>query len=255
MTDSTKRAAAAKAPRVPEAPEPAAGMSRRTLLRRAGRAVGTVLVVGAGAIGYRAYDQGVLEVGNGAAYEPWSKWTEQEGLLPLVAAAILAPSPHNAQAWLFRVGPDRIDLFADRARGTGATDPFKREMYVGLGAALENLVLAAQAAGYAAGVELLPEGPSSAHAARVQLGGAATRRSSFYDAIPMRHTNRYPYVEGKEVPPAALATMAALAGTATSSARLFWFTSSAERGRIAEHLIAATEALVADPDQSASDFE
>lgn len=47
-------------------------MSRKTLLRRAGLGIGTVLVVGAGAIGYRAYDQGVLEVGNGAAYEPWS---------------------------------------------------------------------------------------------------------------------------------------------------------------------------------------
>lgn len=81
--------------RVPEAPEPAAGMSRRMLLRRAGLGVGTVLVFGSGAIGYRAYDQGVLEVGDGAAYEPWSNWSEHAGLLPLVGAAILAPSPHT----------------------------------------------------------------------------------------------------------------------------------------------------------------
>ena len=243
------------APRLPEAPERAAGISRRALLRRAGLGIGAVLVVGSGAIGYRAYDQGVLEVGNGAAYEPWSNWSEHAGLLPLVGAAILAPSPHNAQAWLFRVGPDRLDLFADRARGTGATDPSMREMYVGLGAALENLVLAAQAAGYAPGVELLPDGPSSAHAARVQLTRAATRRAPLHEAIPMRHTNRYPYVVGKELPAAALVTMAALAGPAAPNAHLFWFTSSAARGRIGEHLVAATEALVADPDQSGSDFE
>lgn len=54
MTGSTERAAEANASRVPEAPEPAAGMSRKTLLRQAGLGIGTVLVVGSGAIGYRA---------------------------------------------------------------------------------------------------------------------------------------------------------------------------------------------------------
>ena len=173
-------------------------LNRRKLLRRAGLGIGTVLVAGSGALGYRAYDQGVLEVDSGPAYEPWSNWREQEGFLRLVGAAILAPSPHNAQAWLFRVGSGRVDLYADRARWTGATDPFRREQYVGLGAAHENLVLAAEAEGYAPQVRLLPDGSGSSHVARIELARSSPRGSALYAQIPKRHTNRHPYVERKD---------------------------------------------------------
>jgi len=231
------------------------GMSRGKFLRRAGLGFGTIAVAGAGALGYRAYDQGVLEVGEGPAYEPWMNWQDGEGLRPLVAAATLAPSPHNAQAWLFAVGRNQIDLYADRARNTGAIDPFRREMYVGLGAALENLVLAAEASGFTPSVSLMPAGPESTHAARVALSRSTPRRSQLYAQIPRRHTNRYPYVEGKEVPPEALTAMVALAGFDTPDAHLLWFTDASERGRIGELFVAATEAILADPDQSASDYE
>jgi nitroreductase len=237
----------------PSDPEP--GMSRGSFLRRAGLGIGAVAVTGAGALGYRAYDQGVLATGQGAAYEPWSDWKRQKGLVSLVGAATLAPSPHNAQAWLFRVGPDRIDLFADRSRTTGATDPFQREMYIGLGAALENLALAAQARGHAVRVTLLPDGPRSAHAARIALARSKPSRSGLYDQIAKRRTNRYPYLKGKDVPRAALAAMAALGPADAANVRLFWFTSNVDRARIGGLLVAATEALIADPDQSRSDYD
>lgn len=239
------------------APSPSAegGMSRRRFLRLTGLGLGTIAVGGAAALGYRAYDQGVLEVGQGPAYEPWGAWQDGEGLLPLVRAATLAPSPHNAQAWRFAVGSDQIDLYADLTRGTGAIDPFRREMYVGLGAALENLALAAQARGLEPGIELMPAGDESAHAARVTLAPGAARTSALYPQIPLRHTNRYPYVTGKDVPGAALAAMSSLAGPTTPDARVVWFTSVRDRGGIGELFVAATEAIVADRDQSASDFD
>ena len=244
-------------PNTSGAPEPGttASMSRRRFLTRAGLGLGTLAVAGAGVLGYRAYDQGVLEAGEGPAYQPWSNWQDHQGLLALVGAATLAPSPHNAQAWRFGVGPSQLDLYADPARTTGAIDPFRRELYVGLGAALENLALAAEAHGFTPTVRLLPAGAGSTHAARVALSPSAPRPSELYTQIPRRHTNRYPYVEGKEVPPAALAAMAALASPDTPDARLLWFTSAGERGRIGELLVAATEAIIADPDQSASDYQ
>jgi hypothetical protein len=178
-------------------------MNRRTLLRRAGLAAGTIAVGGAGALGYRAYDQGVLELGQGPAYEPWADWTQHRGLLPLVAAATLAPNPHNSQPWLFRVGPGRpgrIDLFADASRNIGAIDPFKREKCVGLGAALENLVVAAAATGYRATVTLMPEGAHADHAARIELSPGSKRNTLLAAQIAKRHTNRYAFVAGKDVP-------------------------------------------------------
>src|ERR1700694_6044877 len=104
-------------------------MNRRTALRRAGVAAGTIAVGGVGALGYRAYNQGVLQLGQGPAYEPWADWKQHKGLIPLVAAATLAPNPHNSQPWLFRLRSTRINLFADTSRNIGAIDPFKREKY------------------------------------------------------------------------------------------------------------------------------
>jgi hypothetical protein len=230
-------------------------MNRRELLRRAGVAAGTIAVGGAGVLGYRAYDQGVLQLGQGPAYEPWADWTQHRGLIPLVAAATLAPNPHNSQPWLFRVGSAQIDLFADASRNIGAIDPFEREKYIGLGAALENLVVAAESSGYSARVTLLPDGAHSDHAARIDLARAGERNAGLAGQIGKRHTNRYSFVPGKDLPPGALAAMTALADAGTPEARLVCFPSDPQRGELSNLLVAATEAIIRDPDQSRSDYQ
>jgi nitroreductase len=229
-------------------------MNRRTLLRRAGLAAGTIAVGGAGALGYRAYDQGVFELGQGPAYEPWADWKQHRGLLPLVAAATLAPNPHNSQPWLFRVSSGRIDLFADASRNIGAIDPFKREKYIGLGAALENLVVAAETTGYRATVTLMPDGAHPDHAARIELSPMSKRNTLLAAQIAKRHTNRYAFVAGKEVPAGALTAMTALADAETGAARVVWFSTKRQRAELSSLLVAATEAIIRDPDQSRSDY-
>jgi nitroreductase len=233
----------------------ASSMNRRTLLRRAGLAAGTLAVGGTGALGYRAYDQGVLQLGKGPAYDPWADWKRHSGLIPLVAAATLAPNPHNSQPWLFRVRSNRIDLFADAGRNIGAIDPFRREKYIGLGAALENLVVAAEATGYRAGVTLMPEGAHSDYAARIEFSRATKHNSFLVDQIAKRHTNRYAFVADKDVPTAALAAMARLGDASTSDARVLWFSSNRHRSQLSNLLVAATEAIIRDPDQSRSDYQ
>jgi hypothetical protein len=230
-------------------------MNRRTLLRRAGLAAGTIAVGGTGALGYRAYDQGVLQLGQGPAYEPWADWKHHRGLIPLVAAATLAPNPHNSQPWLFRVGSNRIDLFADASRNIGAIDPFKREKYIGLGAALENLVVAAEATGHRAAVTLMPDGAHSDRAARIELSHTTKHNSFLAGQIAKRHTNRYAFVADKDVPTAALAAMAALGDASTSDTRVLWFSNHRQRSQLGSLLVAATEAIIRDPDQSRSDYQ
>jgi hypothetical protein len=116
----------------------------------------TVVVVGGGV--WRAYDQGVFSVGEGPAYEPWKNWrnTAPDAPLALVRAAILAASPHNTQPWLFKVTNSSIELHIDTQRNVGALDPYLREEHIGMGCALENLMLAARADGYAATPTLQP---------------------------------------------------------------------------------------------------
>ena len=230
---------------------PSPAVSRRRFLRRAGVGLGSVAVLGTGAVAYRADDQGVFATGEGPAYQPWDDWDRGRGLLPLVGAATLAPSPHNSQPWLFGVHDDRIDLFADPGRGTGAVDPFGREMHIGLGAALENLVLQAGAAGRAAHVELLPPGAGADHVVRVSLGRATGPASPLARQIPRRHTDRSAYAVDRVIGPRAYADLTALADDPDLG--VLWVSDRRGRAELGELLVAATEAIVADADQSESD--
>jgi hypothetical protein len=81
------------------------------------------VVVSAGGLSYRAYDQGVFEAGEGGAYDAWRDWEKGRGPLALVSAAILAANPHDYQAWVFHTTPSGIDLFADRTRSVGNDRP------------------------------------------------------------------------------------------------------------------------------------
>src|SRR5208283_4228561 len=167
-------------------------VQRRFFLKGAG--IVTVAVVG-GCV-WRAWDQGVFSVGEGPAYEPWNDWrtTGNDASLALVHAAILAASPHNTQPWLFKVTNSSIELYIDTQRNVGALDPYLREEHIGIGCALENLMLAAVANGYQPTVTFRPgqlvpiaaeSGPKLL--ARVDLAAGTPEQSELYDAIPRRH--------------------------------------------------------------------
>jgi hypothetical protein len=121
------------------------------------------------------------------------------GALLLVRAAILAASPHNTQPRLFKVSDSSIELYIDTQRNVGALDPYLREEHIGMGCALENLLLAAAASGYSPTVTLFPGklGPILSQSkpkllARVELALGKQYESELYQAIPHRHTNRGP---------------------------------------------------------------
>ena len=233
---------------VPTSPTPVPPrkkLSRRKVLALAG--TGTlVLVVGGGV--WRAADQGVFSTGEGPAYEPWDDWrTATKGPFNLVRAAILAANPHNTQPWLFQVTPSQINLFADRGRNIGAIDPFLREMHIGLGCALENLLLTAAANGYTTQVTLLPDPADETWVARVDLAPGPTVIPDLYPVIPQRHTNRYPYDTGRPVTGATLDALSALGND--PEVRVFWFASSQLRKSAGDLLVEAAHALVVDKTQ------
>ncbi len=223
--------------------------TRRRFLQ--GLGVTSVLVVGGGV--WRAADQGVFSAGSGPAYEPWESWRDEaaEGPMALVQASILAANPHNSQPWRFEVMDDRIDLFADTSRHLGAMDPYLREMHIGLGCAVENMMSTAAATGYAVDLTL-HEGtlagptdePELEPVATLQLTATEPQPSALYKAIPNRHTNRYSYAE-RSVEPETLRASGTLAKD--KEIKLFLV----ERGdaafeQLTAETIRATEWIIAD---------
>jgi hypothetical protein len=222
-------------------------MSRRRIVLRTG---GAIVLAGAGALVWRAGQQGVFETGEGPAYEPWKQWNDGPANSPqrLLRAAILAANPHNTQPWRFAVRPGWIDLHADRSRHIGTIDPFLREMHIGLGCALENLLLAAPAAGWIARTALFPDAGDASHIARVTLSRGTSPLSPLYEAIPNRHTNRGAY-DPRPLPESALRDLAAL-GADLPEVSVRWFTASDERREIGARIVEATQAIAADAEQS-----
>lgn len=225
-------------------------MKRRTFLKGIGGI--TVLVVGGGV--WRAYDQGVFSVGQGAAYEPWKNWRTDtnEGPLTLVRAAILAASPHNTQPWIFKVAETRIELYADTTRNLGTFDPYLREMYIGLGCALENMVLAAVANGYKANIALsdgklglIQDKLEPMLVAEIDLSPGVKKKSSLYDAIPRRHTNRGAYDTTRALPSDIFADIERMFED-DHEIKVLLYTSDVDKEKYIKAVIKSTEDIIAD---------
>jgi nitroreductase len=212
-----------------------------------------VCVILIGGTLYRAYDQGVFARGEGPAYDAWREWDAETGGVPvaLVRAAVLATNAHNTQPWLFRVSSDRIDLYAVLDRNIGTIDSLRRELYISLGCALENLTLAAVAHGFAPAVQVMPDPSDHTFVARIDLAPGRAAASPLYAAIPARHTDRALY-SSQMVAPQTLKAMQALIDLPDVS--LVWFTGTEEKRTFSDLTLRATEAIIADPAQAADDF-
>jgi nitroreductase len=229
----------------------AIGVTRRAAILR-GLAGATILA--AGGVVWRAWSNGVFHAGEGPAYQPWHDWrtAKVSGPLAIVQAGILASSAHNTQPWRFQVSDEQIALFADHERNLGALDPYRREMVLSLGCALENMMLAAGAGRFEPGLELPPGrlslGPppvTDEPVAVIQLKHRERRENELFDAIARRHTHRGSYQADRTLPPGLQDEMQGLV-TDASEIRLFVFGDGANKSTLGELTVSATADIVAD---------
>ena len=68
----------------------------------------------------------------------------EEKIRFLLQYAILAPSTHNSQPWLFKIESNSCKIYADRSVNIKEADPLGRDLYISLGCLLENLIIAAK---------------------------------------------------------------------------------------------------------------
>jgi hypothetical protein len=156
--------------------------------------------------------------------DPFAEWRISEDGFPaaggaseklryLVGYAILAPSGHNTQPWLFGLDGDRLHLRADRTRRLPVVDPADRALAISCGAALGNLRAAMLRFGYRGDIELLPDPSDRDLLAIVALGGEhvpTEPECERFRAITRRRTTRTKF-ESEPLPPGLAGRLAELA--------------------------------------------
>jgi len=141
------------------------------------------------------------------ALQPWqAAGGYDDPRLFALSYALLAPNPHNRQPWLIELeGPDAFVLHRDKSRVLPQTDPFDRQIFVGLGCFLELMTVAATQRGKVAEITLFPEGQDGP-VAHVQLNEGASA-DPLAGAILDRRSCKEPF-EDRPVPEAVAAELA-----------------------------------------------
>lgn len=123
----------------------------------------------------------------------------------LIRYATLAANGHNAQAWKFAIQASAITIHPDYDRRLPIVDSDDRELWISLGCALENLLIAARAAGYAPEVVY----PDADDFIFVRLNTDTPQKGMLFEAIPLRQTTRSEY-DGQPVESRLLDQLVAL---------------------------------------------
>ena len=113
-------------------------------------------------------------------------------LRDFVRFATLAVNSHNTQPWKFQIAEDTVDILPDFTRRTPAVDPDDHHLYVTLGCATENLLIAANASGRAAKATVQKDDAGDIFV-RITMGKGPKTDSALCDAIPKRQSTKSDY--------------------------------------------------------------
>jgi nitroreductase len=132
----------------------------------------------------------------------------EQQLRLLIRYAVLAPSVRNSQPWRFTVERNVVGLWADPERRLPVADPARRELYLSLGCALENLVVAAECAGYRHEIVYFPDRSAPDLASRISFHpdptpGAGRPPVTALETLELRRTALRPFI-ARQIPPRVL---------------------------------------------------
>lgn len=168
-------------------------MNRRKFLKIAGS---TSVIVAAGGIGFAGTRKPT------DALKPWkdARTLYFDPMRRSLSYAILAPNPHNRQPWVIDLKSDtEAVLSCDLDRLLPVTDPFSRQIVIGLGCFLELFSIAAAEQGYRADIHYFPKGETEDRLDQRPIAKLTLKKQvdvkpdPLFDQILKRHTNRNPY--------------------------------------------------------------
>jgi len=117
----------------------------------------------------------------------------------MIYFATLAPSGHNTQPWKFSIKNSSILIYPDYSRRLPVVDPDDHALFISIGCALENLIIAANHMGYGAEVECFPADEEK-DCIRVTIKKEKVEFDpDLFNAIPNRQATRSRY-DGRQIP-------------------------------------------------------
>ena len=168
-------------------------MNRRKFIKIAGS---SAVLFAAGSVGF------VTTRTPTEALRPWKDagTLYSDPMRQALSYAILAPNPHNRQPWIVDLKSQTEAVLAcDLDRLLPATDPFSRQIVIGLGCFLELFSIAAAEQGYLADIRYFPEGETPDRLDKRPIAHLTLRKQvglapdPLFASIMKRHTNRDPY--------------------------------------------------------------
>ena len=127
------------------------------------------------------------------ALEPWNKAGEYEDpRMRALSYAILAPNPHNRQPWIVDLSVDsEVKILRDKDKNLPETDPFDRQLTIGMGCFLEQMAIAASQTNHSVEFDLFPDGEDGPVAiARFKEGA---NPDPLFTEIPNRRSCKEPF--------------------------------------------------------------
>ena len=118
--------------------------------------------------------------------------SQQTDFVKLVEYATKAPSGHNTQPWVFKLSTSEIEIHPDFSKSLPVADASHRELFISLGCAATNLVIAAAQFGYRTHVSIEKDNISHAYV-KVRLTREKTLQNPLFEQITLRQTNRAIY--------------------------------------------------------------
>lgn len=120
---------------------------------------------------------------------------ENRAFSELVRFATLAPNGHNTQPWRFAPLPAGARILPDFSRRTPVVDPDDHHLFISLGCATENFLIASAAKGHPGAAAFIDGGSGLID---IDLAAATPKADPLYQAITKRQSTRSLY-DGRAV--------------------------------------------------------
>jgi hypothetical protein len=206
--------------------------SRRDFLFRGAAVVALMHTTGCTARSSDEYQRAELELRRRIAANP--------AILDFIRFATLAPSGHNTQPWRFTPQDSGVRIRPDLSRRTSVVDPDDHHLFVSLGCAAENFLIAAAANGRPGVMEFCNDPEERIN---IDLGHGLASPEALYPAIVESQSTRSTY-DGRMIPGAALKLLEAYARVEGVS--LILLTELSKREAVLETVIRGNDAQMSD---------